>query len=105
MELSRVILENLPIPVIGVSAENMIVLTNKEVQSLGRNGHRIELGRGLGDFFSTDVEEKTTEALQSKTPMEIERFSLFGKDFNIELMPLKGRFQGQGVIMALKSIE
>ncbi len=105
LELSRAILEDLPFPVIGISAEGMIALTNKETMALSFNGASIEVGRSLSDYFSKEVEEKVTEVLTSDASCLIKGYRLSQATYNIDLIPLSGRFRGKGIILALKAYE
>ena len=99
LELSRAILEDLPFPVIGISAEGMIVLTNKETMTLSFNGGSINVGRNLSDYFSKEVEEKVTEVLTSDASCSIKEYRLSETTCDIDLIPLSGRFRGKGLIL------
>lgn len=99
LELSRAILEDLPFPVIGVSAEGMIALTNKETMALSFNGGSIEVGRSLSYYLSKEVEEKITEVLTSDASCLIEGYRLSEATCDINLIPLSGRFRGKGLIL------
>lgn len=105
LELSRAILEDLPLPIIGVSAEQMIVLINQEVQSLLNGNGGIEIGKMLSDYFSSDVEKKMSEALASNRSQGLKGYRLSDKAYDIDLVPLSGRFRGKGVIVVLKPLE
>ena len=52
LELSRAILEDLPVPIIGISPEKMITIINQEIQSLPNNNKPIEIGKKLENYFS-----------------------------------------------------
>ena len=99
LELSRAILEDLPFPVIGISAEGMIALTNKETMALSFNGGSIKVGSSLSDYFSKEVEEKVAEVLTSDASCLIEAYRLSEATCNIDLIPLSGRFRGKGLIL------
>ena len=102
LELSHAILEDMPLPIIGVSAEQMIVLINREVNSLLGSNKGIEIGKMLSDYFSSDVAEKMSEALASNRSQVLKGYRLSDRAYDIDLAPLSGRFQGKGVIMALR---
>ncbi len=102
LELSHAILEDLPLPIIGVSAEQMIVLINREGQSLLNGNGGIEIGKMLSDYFTSDVEEKTTEALASNRSQVLKGYRLSDRAYDVNLAPLSGRFQGKGIIMVLR---
>jgi YesN/AraC family two-component response regulator len=99
LELSRAILEDLPFPVIGISSEGMIVLTNKETMGLSFNGDSIRVGSNLSDYFSKAVGKKVTEVLTSDAPCSIKGYRLSETTCDIDLIPLSGRFRGKGLIL------
>jgi response regulator RpfG family c-di-GMP phosphodiesterase len=105
LELSHAILEDMPLPIIGVSTEQMIVLINQEVHSLLGSNKGIEIGKSLSDYFSSDVAEKMSEALASNRSQVLKGYRLSDRAYDIDLAPLSGRFQGKGVIMVLKPLE
>ena len=102
LELSRAILEDLPVPVIGVSVEGMIVLINRQAQSLSKNGKRIEIGKRLSDYFSNDMEEKMDEAMTCSKSLALNGYRLSEISYDVDLIPLSGRFSGKGVVLSLK---
>ena len=104
LELSRTILEDLPVPLIGVSIEGMIVLINRQAQSLSKNGKSIEIGKRLSDYFSNDMEEKMDEAIISDTSLTLKGYRLSGTSYDIDLIPLSGKFSGKGVVLSLREV-
>ena len=104
LELSRAILEDLPVPLIGVSVERMIVLINRQAQSLSKNGKSIEIGKRLSDYFSNDMEEKMDEAIISDTSLALKGYRLSGTRYNVDLIPLSGKFSGKGVVLSLREV-
>jgi response regulator RpfG family c-di-GMP phosphodiesterase len=105
LELSRAILEDLALPIVGVGAEGTIVLFNREAKSLSINGRRIEIGKDISDYFSTDVKEKIVSALETNATQIIENYRVSETSYDITTTPLTGRFQGKGVILSLKQME
>jgi len=99
LELSRAILEDLPFPVIGISAEGMVALTNKESMTLSFNGGNINVGGNLSDYFSNEVKEKVAEVLTSDASSSIEGYRFSEATYDIDLIPLSGRFRGKGLIL------
>ncbi|MCK5507196.1 MAG: PAS domain-containing protein, partial [Desulfobacterales bacterium] len=98
------ILEDLPVPVIGVSVEGMIVLINQQAQSLSKNGKSVEIGKRLSDYFSNEMEEKMDEAMMYSTTLVLNKYRLSGTNYHIDLTPLSGKFSGKGVVMSLREI-
>ena len=101
LELSRHILEDLPVPIIGVSSEEMIVITNRAAHSMN-NGKNIELGKELSDYFPNDVSKKLADALSSGKTQKLTGCILSGKSYDINLTPLAGMFKGRGAVLTLK---
>jgi response regulator RpfG family c-di-GMP phosphodiesterase len=102
LELSHAILEDIPVAIVGVSAEGGIVLINKEAQSLSGLSQRIELGNNLNDYFSTEVDDKMATVLSTNTFQTLKDYPLSGVAYDINLAPLSGRFCGKGVVVTLR---
>lgn len=102
LELSRAILEDLPIPVLGISNEMIIVLINRKVEALSLNNKKIEIGKKLTDFFSSDVEEKISGVLNADTVDTFPEYRISDTTYDLNFIPLSGRFRGKGVVMTLK---
>jgi len=105
LELSRAILEDLTLPVIGVSAEGLIAVINREAGSLSINGNDIEIGREISDYFSPKVKEKIISTLQTNTTQTIKGCHVSEITYDIDVMPLSGNFRHKGVILSLKQVE
>ena len=104
LELSHTILEDLPMPIIGISAEGIIVLINKATQVIVCNNDCVEVGKRVQDYFSNDMAAKITDVLSSNTPLAIKEQSLGGTSYDIDLIPLSGKFRNKGVLMSLRCI-
>ena len=105
LELSQAILEDLPLPIIGVGAEGMIVVINREAKSLCMNGNAIEVGKEVDHYFSTGVTEKIVSSLESSATQIIRNYQASETTYEIITAPLTGRFRGKGVILSLKQVE
>ncbi len=102
LELSRAILEDLPIPVLGISSEMMIVLINRKVEALLLdNNKHIEIGKKLTDFFSSEVEEKIAGVLTADTCKTLSKYRITDATYDLDFIPISGRFRGKGVVMTL----
>ncbi len=102
LELSRAILEDLPIPVLGISSEMMIVLINRKVEALLLdNNKHIEIGKKLTDFFSSEVEEKIEGVLTADTCKTLSKYRISDATYVLDFIPISGRFRGKGVVMTL----
>lgn len=105
LELSQAVLESLPMPIMGVSAEGLIVLINREAQILSCSAHGIQIGKGLTDYFSTDVQEQVTGVLASNTPQTVKGYRLSNEAYDVDVVPLSGKFRGKGIILMLRQVE
>jgi response regulator RpfG family c-di-GMP phosphodiesterase len=102
LELSRAILDDLAISIIGVSAEGLIAVINQEAKCLSINGQNIEIGKEINEYFSEDVKEKIVSTLETNTTQIIKNYQVAGIDYDIDVTPLSGKFRGKGVILSLK---
>lgn len=102
LELSRAMMEDMPTPIIGVSAEGMIVVTNHKAQSLTPGGHCIALGKDLADYFSDNIQQGVARVLNSGTPEALEEALSSDRTWKVTVTPLSGRFRGRGVILTLQ---
>jgi response regulator RpfG family c-di-GMP phosphodiesterase len=105
LELSRAMLEDLALPIIGVSAEGLIAVINRETKSLSINGKNIEIGKEINDYFSPIVKEKITSTLKTGTTQMIKDYQVSGIACDIDVTPLSGKFCDKGVILCLKQVE
>ena len=105
LELSNAVLEDLPIPIIGVSAEGLIVLVNQATLKMGENGTTIDIGRKISSYFSSDVEERIFHVLASNAITKIKGCRLLDLSCDLEISPLLGRFQGKGAVILVESVD
>lgn len=104
LELSRAILEDLDLPIVGVGAEGTIVLFNREAKSISINGNSIEIGKDISDYFSTDAREKMISALETSKSQILRNYSISGVSYDINVTPLSGRFRGKGAILTVTEV-
>jgi len=101
LELSRAILEDLPMPILGISNEMTIVLINHNVKTLLFNNESVKIGKRLSDYFSRDVEEKIIGVLTTDTCDTLTEYRISKITYDLNFTPLSGRFRGKGVVMTL----
>jgi len=99
LALSHAILEDLPIPIIGVSTELMIVLINKAVHQIDE---RIQIGRPVSDYMTIESEKKIIEVMASGIPQTLSGTPIGNSLRNIDITPLSRRFSGKGVVLTVK---
>lgn len=101
LQISHAILDDLPIPIMGISSEMMVVMANKAFHGLWGAAPKIQLGDNISEFFAFDVIERLTRCLSSTERCRLEETEIGGQRFEMELTPLAGRYKGQGVIITL----
>lgn len=104
LELSRAILEDLALPIIGVSSEGIIVLINREAKSLKIKEEGIEIGKEIDDYLSPKAREKMISANATQTTQIINDYDVSGTIYDIDIIPLTGRFLAKGVILTLREV-
>ncbi len=102
LELSRAILEDLPLPIIGISTDGMIAFINRRVQELSHKNAEVELGGTVCDYFPDEILAIIDEVRSTEFPKSIKGCEVLGTPYDIELIPLSGRFKGKGFVLALK---
>jgi len=105
LELSRAILEDLPIPIIGVSAEKMIVLVNQKVQSIKIMEKSLEIGSNIHEYFEENLERKTEKVMKNNQKDRLPGYDLGETKYHLTLIPLSDRFQGKGLIIVFQRSE
>lgn len=105
LELSRAVLEELPIAVFGISEEGMIALHNRMAQEMEFNGPRVELGQRLADCFPEDLAKEVHRVINASDSLKIERMDVSGMQVCVHLIPLRGRMSGNGVVVTLSPVE
>ena len=101
LELARAILEDLPTPIVGISAEGIIVLIDKKTQLLSSNGKRIELGKRFVDYFSSEVEQAMRHVLEFNKPLSLGACLWSESPCHIDLIPLSGSFRKKGIVLTI----
>jgi response regulator RpfG family c-di-GMP phosphodiesterase len=101
LELSRAILEDLPVPVMGISSEKIIVLINRKAEALSLNQKNIGVGKRISDFFSGDVEEKIARVLTADNCDTLAGYRISDATYDLNFIPLSGRFRGKGIVMTI----
>jgi len=101
LELSRAILEDLPMPILGISNEMIVVLINRKIETLSFDHGSMEIGKRLSDYFSKEVEEKIAGVLTADTGDTLPGYRISETIYDLNFVPLSGRFRGKGVVMTL----
>lgn len=102
LQISHAILEDLPLPIIGISSDGMIVLINSSARKLFGSDISIEIGDSIEDYFPEEVGKKIDQCIQSAQVAPLEPFDCGNLRLTTEIIPLSGRFRTRGVIMGLQ---
>jgi response regulator RpfG family c-di-GMP phosphodiesterase len=101
LQLSQAVLEELSLPILGVSREMIIVLANKAAKALKLADHPVNIGDSLDVYFQEDMLDRVAEHFADDVHMQFECEGRNAKRFKMELIPLTGRFRGKGLILTL----
>ena len=102
LQISHAILDDLPLPVMGISSEMMVVMANQAFHQQWGTAPPIGLGDNIDALFESDVRDHLTSSLSAVDKSTITGKSINGRVFTLELIPFTGRYQGQGIIVTLK---
>lgn len=105
LELSQAMLENLAVPIIGVSAEGMIVMLNKEAKGLSHDYGEIEIGNNISDYFSDEIADMVHSTLETNKMQILEEYRFPEETYRVRCTPLSGRFEGRGVVLSLRPVD
>jgi YesN/AraC family two-component response regulator len=105
LELSRDILENIPVPIIGVSEEGLVVLVNKQAAVLSLAGRNVPVGCEFSDYFPNGLTGILDLCLKNKESQRIPDYRMGEDTYHIEFTPLSGNTGGRGVILSLTLTE
>ncbi len=104
LELSRAILNDIPIPILGVSSDGMIAMTNYALDDMFKNAFRFEVGRLIDDYFPADVTRHIIQALSDQSCSYFDSSPLGSIACKIQCAPLSGSFMGRGIILLFQKI-
>jgi response regulator RpfG family c-di-GMP phosphodiesterase len=103
LQLSHAILEDLPLPIVGISSEMMIVVANKAARELTGLDQPIVVGTCVAEVFDPDTETELQQFLSCHDRRTIAGRSRSGSLFGLDLIPLSDRYYGKGMIMSLRA--
>jgi response regulator RpfG family c-di-GMP phosphodiesterase len=105
LQFSQAILDDLPLPIMGISSEMMVVMANKALYDCLGNQSQLRLGTAVSDIFDPTFSQQLSDCLSTKQKCRFERVTICGKAYRIELISLTGRYEGQGLILTLDKVE
>lgn len=95
LELVRVIFEDMPLPVLCISADGMIAMLNRKASTLEHENFKFEPGRNIGEFLPGNIKEPFDRTINSGEQNIIDDCYVMGMKCKILIAPLKGRFAGK----------
>lgn len=101
LELSHAILEDVPMPILGIGSEGTVAFVNRRTQELSMAGFPIHLGDNAFDMFPADLTAALEQVLNGSESARLAGFSFGGATYDLEIHPLSGSFNRKGVIVAL----
>lgn len=94
LELARAILEEIPLPILGVSTEHLIVWMNRSGRQVLGGDRPLRLGDAAEDHFPEEICRRMDQVLRELHPERLQ-----WADREMAILPLSGAFSGKGVIL------
>jgi response regulator RpfG family c-di-GMP phosphodiesterase len=102
LEFSRMIMEYMPIPIIGVSLEGTLVLINQMACTLSFSGRNIIVGNEISDYFESSVTKVFNECIENGESQCFKDYIIGEDTYDINFTPLKGDSGSRGAILSLR---
>lgn len=102
LQISHAVLNDLPLPIVGVSREMIIALVNKAARALAVADQPLNVGERVSTYFGDGIEASLERVCNSVESGCIAAQGVGGTPFRLETIPLSGRFKGKGVIVTIK---
>lgn len=100
LDFSRAILEELPIPVLGIDPRGTIAMMNRRGGQLAGQGGKIELGQSVRELLPGNCWRRIERAISDDTAAVLEDVRVGSETYQVELIPLTGRYEGRGAVLA-----
>lgn len=100
LEISQAILEDLPIPVIGISSDLTTVMVNIKAMVLSINERYFQVGKDISGHFPPEIEKRIINVIENDIGDTIKGFHISGLDYDIDIMSASGKFRGKGAVLA-----
>ena len=105
LQLSQEVLDDISIPVIGVSSDGVIAMINKSAQAFYGNNSIPLIGTDIEESLPSSIVAIIKEVFQSKITKAITDVSYNHHKVTIKCLPLSGRLAGKGVVLETMVIE
>jgi DNA-binding NtrC family response regulator len=105
LHVSHAILDDLPYPILGVSAEKLVVMVNKAARRQMGAHQDLEVGGNIENCFDETFDASFSRCLANQDKGRISGRYKNGRPFDMQVIPLTGRYRGQGMILAFTPVE
>lgn len=105
LELSQEILEKLPLPVLGVSPDGTVVLTNAAVGEVVPPQHPMPLGMPLDSIFPDDFVETVRFAIGERESRIINTCTVNGRGFRVHVRMLQDGGELRGCTLVMEALQ
>jgi CheY-like chemotaxis protein len=102
LELSHAILDDLPLPLIGVSSEGMVVMANARLRSFFGATPFARLGSHCSASLPPEAVAGIALVMASHRPVELPQVTCAGRRCRMALIPLSGRFRERGLMITFQ---
>ncbi|HPC74093.1 MAG TPA: response regulator [Syntrophales bacterium] len=104
LELAHAVLEDVPMAILGVSAEGIVALINREASRLPGIGSSLTVGGELSESFPPDLAAEILQGLTVQQPVPLRNRRIGELVCDIRLTPLSGRFHGRGLVLVIMPV-
>jgi len=105
LQVSHAILDDLPFPILGISAEKLVVMVNKAARRDMGGNLDLDVGGSIEGAFGDTFDASFSRCLANHEKDRITGRCINGRGFDMELIPLSGRYRGKGMILALNPVD
>ncbi|MDY7032163.1 MAG: response regulator [Thermodesulfobacteriota bacterium] len=96
---SQMLLENLPIAIVGIGEDKIIAYVNKKAQEIYGNNIESFLTLHIDMFFTDEISSLIKDVLHSSHPNKLSRIPYEDRLLDIECLPIDSVSKGQGAIL------
>ncbi|MCK5313063.1 MAG: response regulator [Desulfobacteraceae bacterium] len=102
--LYHAILVNIPLPVIGISAEKTIAIYNNKASQMHLDGIDIQIGSKISDTLPDKIVTLINNSLENKNPETIEYSEQNKESYNVSCTPFTGHFSDKGAVLSFMPV-
>ena len=103
LALSQEILENLPIPIMGISTEGIVVFINKKVKEIFQQQTELLVGSNMEESLPPAIYNLVQKTLKTKGTEKSKQFEYNGTSYNLKCSTLSDSKGLKGAILVIES--